>query len=633
MTLVLSLAVGGVANAMAQPSANLSISRGISTKRLGLAFGIKQSSIPAASLFGGLAVPAIALVYGWRWAFLIGALAAVALAIWALRSNARETTPAPASGNAPDRGTPRGGLWVLTLGAGLAAAAATSIGVFLVDSAVQSGTSPGAAGLLFAGAALIGLVIRVALGAAMDAFPTRSPYVLISNLLLVGTVGYTLLAVGAPAVFVVGALLAYTGGWTWPGLLHFAVVRDNRRDAASATGIVQTGLSLGSALGPFSFGILVEATSYQTAWLAAGVVAIAAALTFRIGRRMIRHSRQLARSAAPAVPAVPSIPLWINPVTPLERLPMRLCSVREDSFEFAAVIVGDRGVALIRDLVPGFTGDVLEVLTEGTVDAIEAVALAAPAAVFRPADSVTFGAPYRHPRMLWGIGLNYVEHASDLAEGVPDEPASFIKGDHTIIGPGENIPIPWQSTRTTAEAELGIVIGQYCRNVEPEDALSYVAGVVPLLDQTAEDILQRNPRFLTRSKNFPGFFAFGPSIVPLSEVYESYDSLADVTVSTVINGDVHRSNTVSNMRYDPAFLISFHSKVMPLFPGDIISTGTPGAVHIRPGDVAECRIPGIGILQNPVVDSPGTVEAEPLDEAPNRDHNSGNRKPDQTPPM
>ena len=281
---------------------------------------------------------------------------------------------------------------------------------------------------------------------------------------------------------------------------------------------------------------------------------------------------------------------------------MRLCTVRDGSLEIAAVILPDRGVALIRDLLPGFTGDVLEVLSTGTVDAIEAAALIADASVFRPTDSVTFGAPYRHPRMLWGIGLNYVEHASDLAEGVPDEPASFIKGDHTIIGPGENIPIPWQSIRTTAEAELGIVIGQYCRNVEPDDALSYVAGVVPLLDQTAEDILQRNPRFLTRSKNFPGFFSFGPSIVPLSEVYESYDSLADVTVSTMINGAVHRSNTVSNMRYDPAFLISFHSKVMPLFPGDIISTGTPGAVHVRSGDIAECRIPGIGVLQNPVVD-------------------------------
>ena len=282
---------------------------------------------------------------------------------------------------------------------------------------------------------------------------------------------------------------------------------------------------------------------------------------------------------------------------------MQICSIHEGTDELAAVIDSERGVALVRDLIPGYTGDILDVLVSGSLEKIEAAAAGAPASVFKNPEAVTFGAPYRHPRMLWGIGLNYLEHASDLAEAVPDEPASFIKGDHTIIGPGEEIPIPWQSERTTAEAELGVVIGRYCRNVEPEDALSYVAGVVPVLDQTAEDILERNPRFLTRSKNFPGFFSFGPRIVPLAEVVRVAGSLADVEVSTVINGEVHRSNTVSNMRYDPAFLISFHSKVMPLYPGDIISTGTPGAVQIRPGDVAECRIPGVGVLKNPVVGS------------------------------
>ena len=279
---------------------------------------------------------------------------------------------------------------------------------------------------------------------------------------------------------------------------------------------------------------------------------------------------------------------------------MNLGSVREGADEVAAIADAGR-VALIRDLLPGFTGNVLDVISSGSLEQIRAAASSAPESMFRDIESVAFGAPYRNPRMLWGIGLNYVEHASDLAEGVPDEPASFVKGDHTIIGPGEDIPIPWQSERTTAEAELGLVIGRYCRNVEPEDALDYVVGVVPLLDQTAEDILQRNPRFLTRSKNFPGFFSFGPAIVPLADIVNAEGTLADVEVSTVINGEVHRSNTVSHMRYDPAFLVSFHSKVMPLYPGDIISTGTPGAVHIRPGDVVECRIPGVGVLTNPVI--------------------------------
>ncbi|MQA62756.1 MAG: fumarylacetoacetate hydrolase [Actinophytocola sp.] len=280
---------------------------------------------------------------------------------------------------------------------------------------------------------------------------------------------------------------------------------------------------------------------------------------------------------------------------------MHLASVRTDSGELPAVVLAGRGVALVGDLLPAVTGDLLAVVGSESVTELANAAAAAPDDVFRSPDEVTFGAPYRHPRMLWGIGLNYVEHASDLTESVPDEPASFIKGDHTIIGPGEDIPIPSQSRRTTAEAELGVVIGRYCRDVEPGDALSYVAGVCPVLDQTAEDILERNPRFLTRSKNFPGFFSFGPRIVPLDEAIGEAGSLADVEVATVINGKVHRANTVSHMRYDPAFLISFHSKVMPLYPGDIISTGTPGAVHIQPGDVVECRIPGVGVLRNPVV--------------------------------
>jgi 2-keto-4-pentenoate hydratase/2-oxohepta-3-ene-1,7-dioic acid hydratase in catechol pathway len=220
---------------------------------------------------------------------------------------------------------------------------------------------------------------------------------------------------------------------------------------------------------------------------------------------------------------------------------------------------------------------------------------------FRPRGDVRFTAPYRHPRLIWGIGLNYLDHAADLSERVPEEPASFIKGDHTIIGPGDPIPVPMQSERTTTEAEMGLVIGSYCRNVSEEDALRHVLGVVPVLDQTAEDILQRNPRFLTRSKNFPGFFSFGPEIVPLDEVVEVVGSLEDVAVSTVVNGSEIRTNTVANMRFSPAFLISFHSKVMPLYPGDIISPGTPGAIHVQPGDTAECRIPGVGTLVNPVV--------------------------------
>lgn len=279
---------------------------------------------------------------------------------------------------------------------------------------------------------------------------------------------------------------------------------------------------------------------------------------------------------------------------------MRLASIRTDGTEVPAVVDPRRGVARAADLLPDVHGDLLSIIVEGRWPELANAAVAAPDAAFTARDAVEFAPPYRHPRMIWGI-LNYVDHAADLSEQVPDEPASFIKADHTVIGPGEPIPVPRQSSRTTAEAELGLVIGRECRDVDEADALDHVLGVCAVLDQTAEDILERNPRFLTRSKNFPGFFSFGPEIVPLDEVVGRGGDLSDVEVATVSGGRVHRANSVARMRYSPAFLVSFHSAVMPLRPGDIISTGTPGAVHIRPGDTVECRIPGVGVLVNPVV--------------------------------
>ena len=282
---------------------------------------------------------------------------------------------------------------------------------------------------------------------------------------------------------------------------------------------------------------------------------------------------------------------------------MRLATILDHGTEVPVLVDPDRGVVPISALGGRSVPSLLTVLQDGLYDALVAAAAEADAEHFRPTADVTFTAPYRRPRKIWGIGLNYVDHAADLSESVPEEPASFIKGDHTIIGTADEIPIPPQSERTTAEGELALVIGRECRNVSEEDALDHVFGVTTVLDQTAEDILQRNPRFLTRSKNFPGFFSFGPEIVPMAEVLERFGSIGAVEVSTVVNGDQTRTNTVEHMRYSPAFLVAFHSAVMPLFPGDVISTGTPGAIHVRAGDVAECRIPGIGRLVNPVVDA------------------------------
>jgi 2-keto-4-pentenoate hydratase/2-oxohepta-3-ene-1,7-dioic acid hydratase in catechol pathway len=182
-----------------------------------------------------------------------------------------------------------------------------------------------------------------------------------------------------------------------------------------------------------------------------------------------------------------------------------------------------------------------------------------------PTDRFEYAPLYRRPRKIWGISMNYVEHAGDLSETAPsDEPASFMRPDTTIIGPGEEILLPEQSEKVAGGAELGLVIGREAKDVseEEEEAPSVVAGLTTVLDMTAEDILRKNPRYFTRAKSFDTFFSFGPQLVTLDEVGE----IENLTVATVLNGEVRRENVVSNMTFSPWFLVLFHSKVMTLLP-------------------------------------------------------------------
>ena len=282
---------------------------------------------------------------------------------------------------------------------------------------------------------------------------------------------------------------------------------------------------------------------------------------------------------------------------------MRLVTIRQGGREEAAVVLPN-GVAPLRE-VYGLSGEegagLLSLLESGRFYELkEAYGRGEMREEMRGETLLrsSRAALYRRPRKIWGIGLNYVEHAGDLDEVSPwDEPASFMRPDTTIIGPDDEIVLPAQSERVTAEGELALVLGREAKDVPEEDAPHFVAGFTTVLDMTAEDILRKNPRYLTRSKSFDTFFSFGPELVSPDEI-EDVDALE---VATVLNGKVHRSNTVSNMTFSPWWLVSFHSRIMTLLPGDVISTGTPGAVIIQDGDVAECRITGFEPLSNPVV--------------------------------
>lgn len=213
--------------------------------------------------------------------------------------------------------------------------------------------------------------------------------------------------------------------------------------------------------------------------------------------------------------------------------------------------------------------------------------------------SLQYGPLLRNPGKIFGIGLNYREHAKDLDETAPEGfPGSFMKPSTTIVGHGDEIHIPVQSHKTTGEAELCIVIGRECRYVKEENWQEFVAGFTTIIDMTTEDILRLNPRYLTLSKSFDTFLSLGYELVTPDEI----ENIHELTVETILNGEIRAKNQVKNMTFTPGKLVHILSGIMTLQPGDIILTGTPGAAHLNPGDTIEARISGFMPLVNPVTD-------------------------------
>jgi 2-keto-4-pentenoate hydratase/2-oxohepta-3-ene-1,7-dioic acid hydratase in catechol pathway len=173
-----------------------------------------------------------------------------------------------------------------------------------------------------------------------------------------------------------------------------------------------------------------------------------------------------------------------------------------------------------------------------------------------------------------------------------------MKPDTTIIGPGETVLLPKLSNRVTGEAELGLVFGAQCRDVARDAWSSVLAGYTTIVDMTAEDILRRNPRNLTQCKSFDTFLSIGPVLVTPDEVAD----ISKVRVRTVHNGKVHAENTIDRMTFPPDYLVWYHTQIMTFLPGDILSSGTPGAAVLAEGDTIACEIDGFPTLTNPVHD-------------------------------
>lgn len=198
------------------------------------------------------------------------------------------------------------------------------------------------------------------------------------------------------------------------------------------------------------------------------------------------------------------------------------------------------------------------------------------------------------PSKIVCVGRNYREHAAELGNKMPDEPLLFLKAPSAIIYSDDEIVLPGASQQVEHEGELGVVIGRIARNIPSgEDPLSYVLGYTCVNDVTARDLQRKDVQF-TRGKSFDTFCPVGPWI-------ETDIDPGNVTVQTRLNGEVKQKGNTADMAFPVAFLIRYISEIMTLYPGDLIATGTPAGVSkMKPGDIVEVEVEGIGILQNRV---------------------------------
>jgi len=214
--------------------------------------------------------------------------------------------------------------------------------------------------------------------------------------------------------------------------------------------------------------------------------------------------------------------------------------------------------------------------------------------------------PICDPEKIICIGLNYADHAAESNAEIPAEPVVFNKFPTALRGPNENIELPPQSDSVDYEAELVVVIGKEGKNISEANALDYVAGYMCGHDVSARDWQKHKPQgqWLC-GKSFDSFAPTGPYLVTTDEIPDPHN----LNIRFRLNGTEMQNSSTSQFIFNVNQLLAYLSQVCTLKPGDLLFTGTPpgvGAarkprVFLKPGDVAEVEVEGLGVLRNPVV--------------------------------
>jgi len=273
--LCLWLVLAGLASGFCQPAADLTIAVGVPVPRLGLAFGVKQSSVPGAAMLAGLAVPSLALTVGWRWAFIASALLVVPVLFVVPLLGAGYVGPArvDAREHQAKRLTR---VWLLAGTVSLAMAAVSAMGAFYVESAVAYGQNVEAAGVMLAVGSAFGVAGRFFFAWRLADVPR--PFFVTAGLVALGGMATLVFSLGVTdGPLVAATAFAFGAGWGWNGLFTHAVVTTNSDVAARASGIIVVGAAGGGVFGPLVFGFATERAGFGLAWILAGVFMLVAA--------------------------------------------------------------------------------------------------------------------------------------------------------------------------------------------------------------------------------------------------------------------------------------------------------------------------------------------------------------------
>ena len=210
-------------------------------------------------------------------------------------------------------------------------------------------------------------------------------------------------------------------------------------------------------------------------------------------------------------------------------------------------------------------------------------------------------APIKRPSKILALGRNYLAHAKESGYHIPTEPIFFLKANSAVIGPEEPVMYKKSLTRVDPEIELAVIISKEGANIPEDRASSYIAGYTILNDVTARDMQKVDMQLSspwTRSKGIDTFCPMGPVIVTPDEIQEP----VELDLEMRVNGETRQKDNTRSLMFKIPQLISYISSYHTLFPGDVISTGTPeGMKPVVPGDLMEAYVEKIGILRNPVV--------------------------------